>query len=185
MILRKEFYFVRHGQTDGNKYLIQTDHGDISINSTGRIQAEKIAPLVRGLPFQTICCSPMKRAKETLSLIIPERDHFEIQELHECSAEVWRYFESLEVRALDKGPFVVRNFLERAKEAVNKSLEHPGPVLIVAHGGIHWAICYWLNIQGHDWIIDNCKPVHFFVNKEKNSWEAKLLEVVQKSEKHL
>ena len=30
--------------------------------------------------------------------------------------------------------------MERALDAINEALESPGPVLIVAHGGIYWAI---------------------------------------------
>lgn len=57
MILKKEFYFVRHGQTDYNiaKHKKDLDHPiDIPLNDTGRTQAKLIEPLVAVLPIQTI-----------------------------------------------------------------------------------------------------------------------------------
>lgn len=172
MIAKKEFYFVRHGQTEHNISFAKTDHTDISLNATGRTQALNAAPLIQQLPFQTICCSPLKRAKETKELLTPGREHQEIHDLGECTAEIWSAMISLGIHALDKGSSAVRNFLERTKNGLNQALRYPGPVLIVAHGGIHWAVCYWLNIQDYDWIIDNCKPVHFSINANSDQWEA-------------
>jgi len=174
MILKQEFYFVRHGQTDHNKSIVKTDHGDISLNATGRTQALNIAPILNQLSFQTICCSPLKRAKETKELLTPGREHQEILDLGECTAEIWDGMTSLGKDAFNKGSSTVRNFLEQAKNGLNQALQHPGPVLVVAHGGIHWAICYWMGIQDHNWIIDNCQPVHFSIDNV-GKWGAKIL----------
>ncbi len=173
MINPKEFYFVRHGQTDMNLRMVKTDHGDISINETGRKQALNMSSLVAKLPLQTICCSPFKRAKETKELLLPGRAHLEMADLGECTAEVWMGLTALQKEALQKGSPAVRTFLERVKTGLNQALECPGPVLIVAHGGVHWAICYWMEIEGHSWMIDNCQPVHFSLVQSK--WSAKIL----------
>jgi broad specificity phosphatase PhoE len=175
MILKKEFYFVRHGQTDYNNPLIKTDPGDFSLNATGRMQALNLAPLINQLSFHTICCSPLKRAKETKELLIPDREHQEIHDLRECTAEIWNTMTSLGKDALSKGSSSIKDFLEQAKNGLNQALKHPGPVLIIAHGGIHWAMCYWMNIEDHDWIIDNCKPVHFSISQNPDRWIARLL----------
>lgn len=172
MILKKEFYFVRHGQTDYNISLIKINHADVPLNATGRKQALSIAPSVNRLPFKTICCSPLKRAKETKELLVPDQNHEEIEDLSECTSQIWGEMTSLGSLAFDEGSLVVKNFLERAKNGIHQALKNEGPVLIVAHGGIHWAICYWMNIQEHNWIVDNCRPVHFFIN-EANQWKAK------------
>jgi len=174
MINHKEFYFIRHGQTDLNLKMVKTDHGDVSINETGRRQARNMSSLVTKLPLQTICCSPFKRAKETKELLLPGRAHLEIADLGECNAEVWMRMTSLRKDAFHKGSPTVQTFLERVKNGLNQALECPGPVLIVAHGGVHWAICYWMGIDDHDWIIDNCQPVHFSV--VQSQWKAKILD---------
>lgn len=73
MILKRDFYFIRHGQTDHNQSLAKTDHGDISLNRNGKEQAQSIASIACQIPLQTICCSPLKRAKETKELLLPEK----------------------------------------------------------------------------------------------------------------
>lgn len=174
MILKQEFYFVRHGQTDHNKSIVKINHGDISLNALGRSQALDIAPLLNHFSFQTICCSPLKRAKETKEILTPGREHQEILNLGECTAEIWNGMTSLGRDAFNKGSLTVRNFLEQAKDGLNQALQYPGPVLVVAHGGIHWAICYWMDIEDHNWIIGNCQLVHFSVNN-LSQWQAKIL----------
>ena len=58
MILHKEFYFVRHGQTDHN-LLEGRDKGDhpddISLNETGKNQAKFIHSIISTLPIKTVC----------------------------------------------------------------------------------------------------------------------------------
>ena len=68
MITKKEFYFVRHGQTDHNvmEGKDKGDHpADIPLNAVGRNQALLIEPTIALLPVQTICASPLKRVQET------------------------------------------------------------------------------------------------------------------------
>ncbi len=174
MILKKEFYFVRHGQTDYNLRIIKVNHEDVPLNETGRKQALDASSLALQLPIQTICCSPFKRAKETKELLLPNREHLEFSELGECTPQIWKEMTSLGLDAFKKGSSEVKNFLERVKNGVNLSLEQKGPILIVAHGGVHFGICFWMNIEGYSWVIDNCKLAHFSLNK-KHDWQAALL----------
>ena len=176
MIPKKDFYFIRHGQTDHNKLLTKTDHGDISLNLTGKEQARNIAPLVSQIPLQTICYSPLKRAKETKELILPEREHIELDALGECRAEIWSEMTSLHADAYRKGSLVTRNFLQQVKHGLNQALEQIGPVLIVAHGGVHFTICHWMNIPEHSWVIGNCQLVHFSTDKSTDEWKATILQ---------
>src|SRR3989338_1461541 len=95
MILKKEFYFVRHGQTDHNLLEGEEkgDHpADIPLNQTGRGQAATIEPMIALLPIQTICVSPMKRAQETKEIITArvEAPHYEVEGLGECSGKIWQ-----------------------------------------------------------------------------------------------
>ncbi len=173
MILKKEFYFVRHGQTDHNKQLAKTDHGNISLNDTGRNQAISIAPLLGS--FRSIYCSPLQRAKETKELIAPLVPYFEREDLGECTAKIWTEMTSLGSLAISQGSEEVKRFLEQVKRGVNWVLSQEGtPSLIVSHGGVHWAICCLMEIHDHEWMVDNCRPVHFFQN-EQGEWSAKTL----------
>ena len=179
MILQKEFYFVRHGQTDHN-ILEGKDKGDhphdISLNATGKAQAALIEPIVESLPVQTICVSPTQRTKETRAiaasrLAIP---HFEIDDLGECTMLIWKELVKLGMYSpLPKeGP--AWHFIDRVRRGINHALSLPGPPLIVAHGGVHWATCCLLGIKAHSWSIENCGIVHFSYT-EKEQWSAKRL----------
>lgn len=179
MILQKEFYFVRHGQTDHNvlegenksNYLL-----DISLNEIGRNQARLIEPIISALPIKTICSSPLKRAKETRDIIsvsirVPS---VEINDLGECSAHIWNEMVRFGMHTSFPKEEVVQQYMERVQNGINTVLSLEGPSLLVSHGGVHWALCYLMGIHGHKWIIDNCVPVRFSRgNNEK--WTARKL----------
>jgi len=172
MFLQKEFYFVRHGQTDHNTGKIIGDHIDVPLNDFGREQARIIEPIIAALPIETVCFSPMKRAKETKELITPRLQvrHVEIANLTECSTNVWIKMTSLGRNALTTDDENVRSFIEQVRMGVNEALQQPGTVLIVAHGGVHWAMSCLMGGE-HEWKIDHCIPVHFSLHE--NRWKAK------------
>ncbi len=57
MILKKEFYFIRHGQIDYNISNCKLDHEDVSLNAVGFQQAKGIASVFKNLPIRSICFS--------------------------------------------------------------------------------------------------------------------------------
>ena len=176
VILKKEFYFVRHGQTD---YNIAKNKGDIdhptevSLNDTGRGQARAIEPLIALLPIQTICTSPMKRVQETKEIIAARHrvPHYEINELSEGSANIWKEMVSFGMYSPVPKDGEARFFMERVRNGINQALALPGPSLIVAHGGVYWALCCLLEINTHGWAIDNCEVIHFSIGG-KGEWIA-------------
>ena len=178
MIFEKEFYFIRHGQTDHNileENQRGDDHEDIPINETGRKQALQIEPIISSLPIQTICSSPFKRAAQTREIITKNLPliHHTIHDLSECSTEIW---EEMARRGIDSPPQEgsIRQFMDRVGAGINQALLLPGPPLVVAHGGVHWALCCLMGIENHGWSIGNCVPVHFFVGPE-GKWIGKKL----------
>lgn len=176
MIIKKEFYFVRHGQTDGNAAAVKQDHGDISLNATGREQARMIEPIIASLPVKTICYSPLKRAKETRELACARltATHAEVTNLSECNTQIWQEMTALGKHAKATSREPVYSFMQRVLKGINEALSCHGPVLIVAHGGIHWATCCLMEIDEHDWIIDNCIVTHFSI-EEDGRWNARKL----------
>ncbi len=171
MITKKEFYFIRHGQTDYNVSLTKVDHEDIPLNTTGRLQAQTVEPIIASLPIKSVCCSPLRRAKETKEMISTrlQATHYELADLGECSLSIWQ-----KMTAFHHTQHEVQAFMERVVQGINHALSLEGPVLVVAHGGIHWAICSFMDITDHDWIIDNCRPVHFSLDSS-GKWQAKQL----------
>lgn len=175
MILRKEFYFIRHGQTDHNKSTPRLDNEDISLNDTGWKQASEIESIIAALPIKTICFSPLRRAKETKEVISARlfAQHCELPDLAECSGQVWEEMTTIGAEAYLTRQEPVKVFMQQVLTGINQALSQPGPVLIVAHGGVHWAMCCYMNVE-HEWAIDNCIPVHFFFG-EDGRWQAKKL----------
>lgn len=178
MILRKEFYFVRHGQTDHN--ILEKEKEDhpsgISLNKTGRNQALAIEPIIASLPVQTICASPMKRAQETKEIIAArlEAPHYTIEDLGECSSLIWKEMVRFGMYSPLPKNGEAQLFMERVRKGINHALSFPGTALIVAHGGVHWATCCLMGIETHEWRIENCGIVRFSVG-DHNKWTASRL----------
>ncbi len=169
--LQKEFYFIRHGQTDHN-VLEGQDKGvhpdDSPLNLTGIEQAKRAKPVIDSLPIRTVCLSPLRRVRETVDVVMSDRsfNHCVIDNLGECSAQIWHEMVHTKIHG---DP--TEQFISRVKTGLNQARSMPGPVLIVAHGGVHWAICHLLGIEEHDWAIGNCVPVRFSLN-DNGEWAA-------------
>lgn len=179
MILKKEFYFIRHGQTDHNKKEgpNKGDHPrDIPLNETGIQQARDIAPFIATLPFKTVCSSPLRRAQETKQLITAhlEVDHHEFEDLGECNSQIWKDMSGRGMYAPLPEEGLARMFMERVRNGINAALALPGPHLIVSHGGVHWALCCLMGIENCEWSTDNCIPIHFSIGSD-HKWNAKKL----------
>lgn len=149
MISETEFYFTRHGQTDWNLERRAQGQIDVPLNDEGRRQAAALAQATSDLKFGTICASPLSRALDTANAVagVTGSPVTVLDNLAECcwgdregdERGVW--FEQWK-RGIDtpRGAERYEQFIERATQAINEALTHPGPVLIVAHGGIYWAV---------------------------------------------
>lgn len=178
MITRKEFYFVRHGQTQSNATGDKKEYGDELLNAVGVQQAHGIEPLIAKLPVTAICHSPLKRACQTKEIVTARLSvaNYVVADLGECTLQIWTDMTRRGAGFTEHKEVHVTQFVEKVKKGLNEALSlHEGPPLIVAHGGVHWAICALMGISSdHDWLIDNCLPVHFYPDKE-GSWKAKKL----------
>jgi broad specificity phosphatase PhoE len=148
-LIEKPFMFIRHGETDFN--LQQTAQGqmDVPLNATGIAQAEAAREVLKDHEFVTVCCSPLKRAKHTAQAIVRDRSNqlVVIDDLAECHLGIGQgthrgeWFDDWRAElATPDGAEPYAEFLARALRGVNQALEHEGPVLIVAHGGIYWSL---------------------------------------------
>ena len=178
--LQKEFYFIRHGQTDHNildeKDKDSVHYGDISLNENGRTQARLIESIVSNLPIKTVCSSPLKRAQETKEIITSKLllSQYEIGDFRECSCLIWNEMVRQRMYSSIPKDGALRQFMNQIQNGMNQVLSLPGPSLVVAHGGVHWAICCLMSIEMHEWEIDNCVPVHFSIG-DNGKWIAKKL----------
>lgn len=142
------FYFIRHGETDANKDHIFVGGLDVPLNENGIRQAHAAAEKLVGLPIATIVTSPLQRARVTAEIIGARlgKPVIEIKGLQEwCAGELEGkpLMKSLRERVKD-GPIAGAEdfaaYHARIAAALNEVLALQGPVLVVAHGGVHQVI---------------------------------------------
>lgn len=184
---QEPFYFMRHGETDWNQRGVYMGNTDIPLNANGRHQATAAIELLQRLYIKTICHSPLMRASETAHIINTglQKPMVEIQELKECN---WGVYEgktkiNAEWRQAWKNGMAIEgaetylDFLRRTNLAIDQALRHPGPVLIVSHGGVYWSILETLHMQ-HFAVarLHNCDVIKVSPpSSETNSWTIALL----------
>lgn len=169
MINHTPFYYVRHGQTDWNLNKRLQGNADIALNETGIAQAHDAKDKMAGISISTICCSPLMRARKTADIIntVLNCPIVEIAELKECNfgehegtlgntwVENWLGGDD---SAAPQGVEKHADFIARATRAINLSLTHDGPVLIVAHGGIYIPANNTLALQDQR-SLPNAQPI--------------------------
>ncbi|MCT4634724.1 MAG: histidine phosphatase family protein [Rickettsiales bacterium] len=165
----KSFYLLRHGETDWNKRNVFMGGKNIPLNENGFKQAYQMADSLQDISYASIATSPLMRARTTAQVLNQKilKPITVIDDLRESS---WGVMEGKP----SKGKFWVNDwrkgkyiegaesfikFKERVIRGINQALELPGPVLIVAHGGICWAIQDALGLPFLD--IDNCTLVQY------------------------
>ena len=149
-------YFVRHGSTDWNENKNKNGErdpkcqgrADLDLNENGICQATQTAEQLKGVKFDRVLCSPLKRARQTLNIIyngktpveidnrIIERDfgefegftraEFDFNSFWNCNSnQVFKRAES--IKDVEKRVF---SLLDELKEEPNQN------ILIVSHGGV-------------------------------------------------
>ncbi len=69
-----KLYIARHGQTDWNVEHKAQGHTDISLNDIGKKQAEQLRENIKGIKFDMVYASPLRRAAETAQIAIGDRN---------------------------------------------------------------------------------------------------------------
>ncbi len=154
---RIPFWYLRHGETEYNARGISQGAMDIPLNDNGRAQAKTAATRLAGRGIVAIICSPMLRTRETAAIVnevlnLPITFEPGIREV---------VFGGMEGKPLGPwfqdwfdGSFTpegAESFAELSKRvgtAMEGILTLPGPVLIVAHGGVFRAIRNLMGVTG-------------------------------------
>lgn len=173
MIIRKPFYYIRHGQTDWNVEHRFQGSQDIPLNKTGIAQAHSAKERVRDLPITNIYSSTLQRARRTADIIneglnLPVTDMDDLQECNFGVLEGELSLSNASGRSFsedwkngitpDKAETYV-DFTDRVFRAINSVLETDGTPLIVAHGAVFWPVHthMQLDLIGS---LPNADPVH-------------------------
>jgi broad specificity phosphatase PhoE len=148
MLMRQPFWFLRHGQTDWNRAGKCQGRRDVPLSMQGEAEAHAAAPQLKHLGINAICSSPLQRARHTADIIghalgVPVIDVSGLEEMdvgpYEGVADyswvsAWRKDET--ITGIEPFPEVRK----RVGIAINRALVSGSHVLIVAHGGVFWAL---------------------------------------------
>ena len=144
------FWFLRHGETDWNAQGLSQGRTDIPLNAVGLAQAERAARTLEGAGIATIVSSPLSRARVTAEIVagtlgLPvaafDDDLREVNFGEQEGQPMGDWYDDWIAGAYTPEraePFPV--LLARAVAAVNRALERPAPVLVVAHGALFRAL---------------------------------------------
>lgn len=168
MLREEPFYFLRHGQTNWNSKGVIQGQTDVPLNEIGRNQAKEAKTNLTDTPITTICCSPLARALQTADIINEALDCplVIIDKLQECNfgeAEGTRItgqsYDDIIRSAESYGGEPFEDFANRVIAGINQALTHPGPVLVVSHGGVFHALRSRSRIELNG-DMPNCIPVY-------------------------
>lgn len=67
-IFQPELYLVRHGETEWSRNGRHTGRTELELTETGLDEATAVRPLLAGLDFGLVLCSPRRRAQHTADL---------------------------------------------------------------------------------------------------------------------
>jgi broad specificity phosphatase PhoE len=183
-----DFYFLRHGRSEGNEQGIAQGRRDTPLAAEGRAQVLDAAPWFEGKEIGLILSSPLQRALQTARIIgthieAPvEADEtltdldvglFEgltFQEMERRHPEAWREFQALSWEGVPRAESVT-NLLERGRACWARLIDLAAAgnraVLVVTHAAVlQWVVKTTLGHQS--WMplfpVSNCGVYHFHVN---------------------
>ncbi len=174
---RIPFWFLRHGETDYNAAGLSQGALDISLNATGRAQARAAAPLLAGQGITAIVSSPMQRTRETTEIVneflrLPVEFEPGLREVIFGGMEgkpllPW-FPEWLEGRYTPPNAESFAEVLARINLTMARTLR-PGPLLIVAHGGVFRALRDLMGLPKQG-LTPNAIPL--FCTPEATGWQV-------------
>jgi broad specificity phosphatase PhoE len=162
------FWFLRHGETDYNASGLSQGAIDVSLNENGRAQAKAAGPLLANQGIASIVCSPMLRTVETAA-IVNEVLHLPITYEPDLREVIFGGMEGKPLSPWFQGwmdgtytPDGAESFAElttRVGTVMQRILTLPGPVLIVAHGGVFRAVRDLMGIA-REGLTPNGQPLY-------------------------
>lgn len=175
-----KIYFVRHGKTEWNKLKKMQGVVDIPLNEEGIEQAYKTKELINNIEFDCAICSPLKRTKQTLDIILEnknipiiyderiiERNYGEFEgttkNVDFDYNEFWNYTKNVKYKQAEN----IRDFFERIYAFLDDlKTKNYEKVLIVAHGGVSRPLdCYFNGMMSDEklatFIPENAKVMEY------------------------
>jgi probable phosphoglycerate mutase len=174
----ERFFFVRHGETDGNHARIfQT--AEQPLNARGLAQAEAASEALMGERIERIVASTMPRAWVTAEIL--GRPHKVLPEPEEGLRERWfgdlvgRSSADHDWRDSPPNGESLDFFIRRARQGIERALNLADAKhsTLVAHGGILYVLAPTLGIDLETHHLANATPLLF--ERTGSTWRARRL----------
>ncbi len=151
-----KLFLLRHGEVESRYQRVFGGTIDMDLSPQGHVQAVALANYLKGTPLNSIYCSPMKRAQQTLAPLISQYSFpaKTVDDFHEVHFGDWtglgwqEVFEKYQISAfqwldlMDKAELpngeCSQKFRQRIEPELRKIIaQHSGEsVAIVCHGGV-------------------------------------------------
>ncbi len=164
----REFYFMRHGQTDLNRLNKYTGVLDYPLNILGIEQCINAKKTIDILDIKKVYSSSLLRAKQTAKLVIDKKAII-LKELDERDFGILAGLKKVNYKKnfFPKGESNYR--LKNRVSKVFKKIELENKSLIVSHSRVFKTICEILQIRTNG--IKNCEIVKF-EETIKDDWKV-------------
>ncbi len=159
MLIKKSFYFVRHGETDYNRRQLCAGGGtDVPLNDLGQQQAKNLREKLIDLNLGKVISSPMIRARQTAELAYSGDIHLEpnIREWelgdfeHAPVAAFIHFVETLPNHLPLPNGESKDELVQRVIPTINATLkDYDDPVLFVSHGAVYWSLLQAIDHPDH------------------------------------
>lgn len=160
-----KIYIVRHGQTDHNKNNLRQGNIDTTLNEEGKKQALLLREEFINKKIDVVMSSPLKRAYETATLIMPNHNIVIDNRLSERSLGIYEGTLSSSSSFEQYGHFHLNsdeNGVERIKDLYSridslfnelKDKYHDKTIMLVTHGAVYNVIYYYIHGIPEDGIL--------------------------------
>lgn len=177
------FYFLRHGQTDGNANRIYQGP-DTPLNGTGLTQAEAAARALAAEPVATILASDMARAWRTAQSVAearrmpadaaPPRPLAWLRE-RGFGELTGRSSVDIDWASEPPGGEPPSAFVARARTGLAHGISHGDGTLLVSHGGLLYVLSAMLGARLEAAHFQNATPLRF--RRAATGWTCSIVGV--------
>jgi broad specificity phosphatase PhoE len=196
---KRDFYFLRHGKSEGNRLGLVQGRSDYDLAPEGRQQAAAAAAWFRGRGVETILASPLLRALRTAEIVAEAVGHgtvvsepllveldtgiftdTSLSAVRQEQPQLWHRFQAESWDAVpqaESSDSLYRRALSFWEAAVSRARVTDGAILSVTHAGfLQWIVkattgdTRWMPLYP----ASNCGVYHFTVRAGNSSPEGVL-----------
>lgn len=163
-LLAAPFCFLRHGETENNRFGLVAGASNVPLNATGLAQARAAAEKLAHSGIDAIWCSPLQRARDTAACAAAALG-LDVTIVPDLAERNWGELEGkpreLRVRGVTPpGGESLEKFRARTLAGLQQIRTSRLP-LIVAHSGTFRILSDWLHIPQQAAPVANSLPLRF------------------------